>query len=302
MTKIYWYAPFNNAGELETAVELAKSPSIDLMVQSIAERFGRALDTASPGSVRLHRDLPAPSGEGTTRRSVVDRARTAIDRAVKRHRFVKANHFDLIHLHTYNPVTDWLAIPLLKRLSPIVIQSVHNVRPHDSVFPHRMETILLRQGYGACTAIFVAHPILKSMLVDEMGVFADRIHIVPFALTMPVVPPRTCDPDPPRPVRFLFFGTFRNNKGIEVLVEAIDLLESMSGSVGHDCEFVCAGRGAAVRCGRRGRRRDCWTTDRLRPAGRRRQRRWRVRPCRPRRTRRCRCGFRRPRCRRHRRW
>jgi hypothetical protein len=58
MTKIYWYAPFNNAGELETAVELAKSPSIDLMVQSIAERFGRALDTASPGSVRLHRDLP----------------------------------------------------------------------------------------------------------------------------------------------------------------------------------------------------------------------------------------------------
>jgi hypothetical protein len=94
---------------------------------------------------------------------------------VKRHRFVKANHFDLIHLHTYNPVTDWLAIPLLKRLSPIVIQSVHNVRPHDSVFPHRMETILLRQGYGACTAIFVAHPILKSMLVDEMGVFADRI-------------------------------------------------------------------------------------------------------------------------------
>lgn len=246
MTRIYWYAPFNNTGELETAIELAEFDEIDLTVQSLVERFGEPLSAETSAQVKLIRDLPAPSGEGSKRRTVVDRARVAIERAVRRHRIVKRGAFDLIHLHTFNPITDWLALVLLKRHTRLLIQTVHNVRPHDSIFPRRVETILLSTGYRSCDAIFVAHPLLTKMLVDEMRVDAKRVHIVPFALTMPLVALRKDGESiGDGPVRFLFFGTLRNNKGIDVLLEAVRVFDVRATKAGVSYELIIAGRGEA---------------------------------------------------------
>lgn len=241
MKNLYWYAPFNNAGEISTATALAAAPDVELTVQSIARRFGAHLDDPSAGRFTLVRDLPAPSGE-ETKRSTFDRLRVAVERAVRRHRLVKAGQFDLLHLHTYNPLTDWAAIPLLRRHARVVIQSVHNVRPHDSQFPRPIETWLLRIGYRACTAILVAHELLAKSLVDDFAVPAERVFIVPFALSADFL-----DARPPRaataPVRYLFFGTLRNNKGVEVLIDALDHLASSGSDVDRDYRVHFAGRG-----------------------------------------------------------
>lgn len=243
MTRIYWYAPFNNTGELETATELAKLDPVDITVESLAERFGVQLPANDLGRLTLIRDLPAPSGEGARRRSVLDRGRVAIERSIRRHRLVQKSGFDLVHLHTFNPITDWIALSLLKRHTGLLIQSVHNVRPHDSMFPPRVETVLFGRGYRTCDAIFVAHPLLKEMLVDEMNVKPERIHIVPFALTMPVFAERPMNEPEVRPVTFLFFGTFRHNKGIDVLLAALARLDERASTAGVDYRVVFAGRG-----------------------------------------------------------
>lgn len=238
--RIFWYAPFNNAGELDTAREVAKVRGLSLTVESIGERFGRPLPSTEHGNLELVRDLPAPSGEGGRRRSRFDRARVAIERAIRRHRLVKRGGFDLVHLHTFNAVTDWIAIPLLKRHCPVVIQSVHNVRPHDSVLPKPIESAVLRVGYRSCSAVIVAHGLLGDLLVGEFGVRPDRVSVVPFALTMPILPTRDYG-DRAGPVKFLVFGTMRNNKGIDVLIEALDGLDPGAADV--EIGIHIAGRG-----------------------------------------------------------
>lgn len=243
MTNIYWYAPFNNAGEMATASSLAASPDVDLTVQSIARRFGEPLGDPSDGRFELIRDLPAPSGE-ETRRSVPDRLRVAVERAWRRHRLVRSGRFDLLHLHTYNPLTDWAAIPLLRRRSRVLVQSVHNVRPHDSVVPQRIETQLLRIGYRSCTAIFVAHDLLARSLIEDFAVPADRVFVVPFALSVDLLEVRRPHATE-GPVRYLFFGTLRNNKGVEVLIDALDLLASADPRPDREYRVHFAGRGEA---------------------------------------------------------
>ena len=41
VSSVFWYAPFDNAGEMAVAEALARSPYVDLTVQSISERFGQ---------------------------------------------------------------------------------------------------------------------------------------------------------------------------------------------------------------------------------------------------------------------
>lgn len=243
MTRVYWYAPFNNAGELETAVEVAAFRSIALTVQAVDQRFGQALSSDDAIGFDLVRDLPAPSGEGPRTRTAFDRARVAVERAVRRHRLVRSQQFDIIHLHTFNPITDWLAIPMLRRQAKLVIQSVHNVRPHDSVMPRPIESLALRLGYRSCSTILVAHPVLRDMLVTEMGVPADRVSIMPFALTMPIMPARNHQASGQGPVRFLFFGTLRNNKGVAVLAAALHDLHTIAEGGPPEFTVHIAGRG-----------------------------------------------------------
>jgi len=66
--------------------------------------------------------------------------------------------------------------------------------------------------------IIVAHESLRSRLVNEFDLPADRISVVP--LPSPVV---TMASDHPAeaPRELLFFGTMRRNKGIDVLLNAI---------------------------------------------------------------------------------
>jgi len=241
--KLYWYAPFDNASESELAVVMTDdgvvgNDAIDLTVQSCSHRFGAPLDTRPLGRYALVRDLPPPAGELGKRRTPLRQLMVVLQRSVRRRRLIRAGDFGVVHLHTFNLLSDWVALPRLRRLSPLLVQSVHDVRPQRRRLPRRIETALLSRGYRACDGIIVAHPYLRTMLVEQFGVEERRVRIVPLpVLTLPGLSQRPRRA-PGAPLQVLFFGTLRENKGMRVLFDAISMSEGESG-----LQFTIAGRG-----------------------------------------------------------
>lgn len=233
--KLYWYAPFDNASELELARAVADGTD-DLVLHSVYSRFGTRLPADDDG-VTLVRDLPAPANELWDHSTRLRRAKVALNRARFRHRAISSDDFDVVHLHTFNMFTDWLALRLLRRPGRPLVLSIHNVRPHDQRGPRFLETLLHRAGYLVPDRLIVAHETLRSRVSKEFGIPLDRISVVP--LPSPVVAQRSDDPVT-EPKELLFFGTLRKNKGIDVLLDAITAIPTDEPVV-----FRFAGRGDA---------------------------------------------------------
>jgi glycosyltransferase involved in cell wall biosynthesis len=233
--RIYWYAPFDNASELELAQAVVGEVE-DLVLHSVYSRFGVRLPKAAR-ELTLVRDLPAPASELYVRSTRYRRAKVALNRARLRHREITRGDFDLVHLHTFNMFTDWLALRLLRKEGRPLVLSVHNVRPHERRGPRGIETILHRYAYQLPDRLIVAHESLRSRLADEFDIPLERISVVP--LPSPVV---TMASDRPaeNPKELLFFGTLRRNKGIDVLLNAISAMPRDAPIV-----FRFAGRGDA---------------------------------------------------------
>lgn len=235
---IYWYAPFNNAFEENLSHLVAAELSHHLTIQTVSHRFGIPLPDASTDAVRFIRDLPPPAGELGEHRSTRRQVMVVRERARRRERLAASNTFSLAHLHTFNLFSDWAAIPRLRRNVPIVIQSVHDVRPHLKRLPKFIETSMLGHGYRSCDALIVADQFLADLLIQDFKVSREKVFIVPLPVRdLPLVQHlekrRAGDY-----LSILFFGTFRENKGIQVLIDAIDRL---SGS--EQLRFHFAGRG-----------------------------------------------------------
>jgi glycosyltransferase involved in cell wall biosynthesis len=231
--RIYWYAPFDNASELELAQAVVGQVE-DLTLHSVYSRFGVRLPRADR-QLTLVRDLPAPANELYARSTRYRRAKVALDRARLRHREITHGDFDLVHLHTFNMFTDWGALRLLKSEERPLVLSIHNVRPHERRGPRSVETLLHRLAYQVPDRLIVAHESLKSRLHREFDIPADHVSVVP--LPSPVV---TMASDHPAedPKEVLFFGTLRRNKGIDVLLNAIAAVPRSAPVV-----FRFAGRG-----------------------------------------------------------
>jgi len=233
--KLYWYAPFDNASELELARAVAHGTE-DLVLHSVYSRFGTRLPEADD-EVTLVRDLPAPANELWDHSTRLRRAKVALNRARFRHRAISSGDFDVVHLHTFNMFTDWLALRLLRRPGRPLVLSIHNVRPHDQRGPRVLETLLHRAGYLVPDRLIVAHETLRTRVAKEFRIPPTRISVVP--LPSPVVDQRSDDPVTD-PKELLFFGTLRKNKGIDVLLDAITAIPTEEPVV-----FRFAGRGDA---------------------------------------------------------
>jgi glycosyltransferase involved in cell wall biosynthesis len=214
--RLYWYAPFDNASELELAHAVVRQTD-RLVLHSVYSRFGVPLPDAAH-QLTLVRDLPAPANELWERSTRYRRAKVALNRARFRHREITRGDFDLVHLHTFNMFTDWLALRLLKKEGRPLVLSIHNVRPHERRGPRIVETLLHRWAYRVPDRLVVAHESLRNRVVREFGILPERISVVP--LPSPTVTLRSDEPRE-NPKELLFFGTLRQNKGIEVLLDAI---------------------------------------------------------------------------------
>jgi glycosyltransferase involved in cell wall biosynthesis len=234
----YWYAPFNNAFEEDLGIRVADILQREVVIQTCSHRFGLRLPDVSTTFARFARDLPPPAGELGENRSLIRRANVVRDRSSRRYALVCSNNFSLAHLHTFNIFSDWAAIRRLRTKVPVIIQSVHDVRPHIQHLPKRIETSLLGRGYRSFDALIVAHSHLAELLINDFGIDPERISVVPLPVRdfPEVVPlgPRF----PGQKLSVLFFGTFRENKGIRVLIEAIDRLRDEE-----NLRFTFAGRG-----------------------------------------------------------
>lgn len=103
VSNVYWYAPFDNAGEMGGAEELARRADRDLTEQSIALRFGCPFGPRNYHVVRLRRDTPLSANERHGRITVALRSWPAADRSKRRSSKVHRGSCDLLSLNADGP-------------------------------------------------------------------------------------------------------------------------------------------------------------------------------------------------------
>jgi glycosyltransferase involved in cell wall biosynthesis len=148
---------------------------------------------------------------------------------------LKTGGFDISCQYHLNPFVDWFYLPKSPSRTAMVA-FVHDVRPHEARVPNTLEHVFLKGTYRAADELVVYHVSLKSSLVEEFGLNAKNIHVLRHPLHPPAPGLRPSVVD--GPLRVLFFGTFRANKGLEVLIRAAASLRHQSGIT-----FHVAGRG-----------------------------------------------------------
>lgn len=120
-----------------------------------------------------------------------------------------------------------------------MIVSVHDVMPHQSRLPTWLEVGIHRLLYKVRGDIVVAHSALRDRLVRDFSVSPRRIHVIPLPLEKVDRAAASRGVDATDRPLILFFGTLRENKGIDVLILAAEMLRNA------DATICVAGRGSA---------------------------------------------------------
>jgi glycosyltransferase involved in cell wall biosynthesis len=228
---VYWYWPYLRREELVLADGLVQ-PGDRLLVETTPRPTDPIVAT---GPYEVRATLPAVEEvDERTVRWALSRAGTYVGRARARRRTVAHGGFDVAHVVYLNPFTDAFDLRGLAKRVPLVC-SVHDVVPHQSRVPAPVERRLLRAQYGHARMIVVHHDAVRRRLLAEFPVEPDRVVVVPWPIAAEPVAPRA-----EGPVTVLFFGTFRRNKGVDLLLTAIERLRGET-----DARFVFAGRGFA---------------------------------------------------------
>jgi glycosyltransferase involved in cell wall biosynthesis len=237
--KVYWYWPYLRREELALA-EGVVGQDDHLVVHTTPRPSDPIISPNPQWEVRPTLPAVADRSEGSAR-WVASRGVTYTRRALARRRTVDAGDFDVCHVVYLNPFTDPIALWDLERKVPLV-STVHDVVPHNSRVPARVERQLLAVQYRNAGTLLVHHESVGKRLVREFELDPARVAVVP--LQIPVIGGAGArahaggaDARAARPT-VLFFGTFRRNKGI---VELLDAIERLRGET--DARFVFAGRG-----------------------------------------------------------
>jgi glycosyltransferase involved in cell wall biosynthesis len=217
---------------------LARGATADddtLLLHALSVPAGQARSEVTDG-VRVVADLPGPdSATEWSPRWALDRSTMLRRRIRGRQALIEHEQPDIVHLHLLHYMLDAFALRSLGR-RPLV-STVHDVTPHHHRLPAQLERALLRRTYEHAGRIVVYHDYLRRRLVAEHGVDPARVRVIPH----PVRPRRPRNEVAEnRPFTVLFFGAFRRNKGIAVLLEAVNQLRDLP-----DLRFVFAGRGVA---------------------------------------------------------
>jgi glycosyltransferase involved in cell wall biosynthesis len=229
---VYWYWPFLRREELSLAAGV-----VDEGDRLLVHTTPRPADPIVSPDPRWVVDDTLPAVEDHAEGSIpwmASRGLTYARRAVARRRTARHGAFDVAHVVYLNPFTDPFTLHALGRHVPLV-SSVHDVVPHNTRVPRAFEERLLALEYRTAGTLLVHHESIGRRLTGEYGVDPARVVVVPLQIPPPEVERATRPPGPPT---VLFFGAFRRNKGIDVLLDAIAQLRGEL-----DARFVFAGRG-----------------------------------------------------------
>jgi glycosyltransferase involved in cell wall biosynthesis len=149
---------------------------------------------------------------------------------------VRSQNFDVAHVMFLNYFTDAVDLRLLVRRVPLV-STVHDVVPHKNRLPVPVVRAALGSVYRAAGHLVATHPEVRRRLVADFDVDPSRVSVVPLPVHARQEPVARVLPSD-RPVRLLFFGTIRPNKGVHVLLRALHQLPA------EQVELVIAGQAA----------------------------------------------------------
>jgi glycosyltransferase involved in cell wall biosynthesis len=233
---VYWYWPFLRREELVLAEGFVRPG--DRLVVHTTPRPNDPI-TAINDTYEVRDTVPGVADvDERTVRWAASRARTYTDRVAARSRAIAVGAYDVAHLIYLNPFTDAFDLRGLARQVPLV-SSVHDVVPHQSRVPEPVERRLLQAQYDHAGLIVVHHDAVRRRLLAEFSVDPDRVVPVPLPITVePAAAVAPSEGRADRPVTVLFFGTFRRNKGVDVLLAAIEALRGEAAA-----RFHFAGRG-----------------------------------------------------------
>lgn len=228
--RILWYWPHPQQ-VLNPAAEPLLRAGDSLVVQCLATYQGQRGDDPR---VEFRRELPLSPGlrrfPAVARR--VLRNESYVRRAVLRERLVRGNKFDVCHVETPNYLTDALALTRIRRLVPLVLV-VHDVVPHEERLPDSIERRLLHRVYRSADVYVVLHEVIGARLTNDFGVDPADVVVGEHPLTSVDAPtaPGLLERagGAPTPVNVLFFGTFRHDKGLPVLLDAAHRLKGEVG-------------------------------------------------------------------------
>lgn len=230
--EIYWYWPFLRREELVLAEGLLQPG--DRLVVHTTPRPSDPIASPVGSLVEIRATVPAvQDADERTLRWLASRSLTYVGRSRARRQAVAGGRFDVAHLIYLNPFTDAFDLRGLARRVPLVA-SVHDVVPHQSRVPAPVERALLQAQYRHAGILIAHHDSVRRRLLAEFDVDPEQVVVVPLPISVETKAPRL-DAGPPT---VLFFGTFRRNKGVDVLLAAI---ESLKGET--DARFHFAGRG-----------------------------------------------------------
>jgi glycosyltransferase involved in cell wall biosynthesis len=213
--KLLWYWPFARPEELDWARSVAERGNRVTVV--VIDREGAPVSSESDQSIGLDVARVLPDVDRSTTsgpRWLWSRARTYVQRARVRRRVLREGSFDVVHYHYLNRFTDaW------RRPEGLWVASIHDVSPHRPRLG-ALEDRLARFMYRRPDGLIVHHQWLRQALEGGFGVAPGRIRVVPHQV-FPVVDPceRAAGESTPT---ILFFGALRQNKGLDVLLAAIE--------------------------------------------------------------------------------
>jgi len=232
---IYWYWPFLRREEMVLADGLLR-PGDRLVVQTTPRPSDPIVSHDPAREIRATLPGVRDRAEGSAA-WLLSRGSTYIRRARARRRALRDESFGVAHIVYLNPFTDALDLASLQRHVPIV-STVHDVVPHHSRVPDAVERRLLRSQYRYAGTILVHHDSVRRRLLAEFPIDPSRVVMIPLPISEVSRPaPDSASEGPPT---VLFFGTFRRNKGVDVLLQAI---AALTGEI--EARFVFAGRGFA---------------------------------------------------------
>jgi glycosyltransferase involved in cell wall biosynthesis len=137
-----------------------------------------------------------------------------------------------VHLLFPFYLTDWITIGRLKRRGIKVVLTVHEVFPHKPFLGTNIDMKLLRRMYEYADLLLVHTNSLKKKLFDLFSINPENIHVVPhgvFKLLQSPVDVMTLKKKYHVPINkkvLLFFGTIRGNKGLDILLHAMQELKT----------------------------------------------------------------------------
>jgi len=158
-----------------------------------------------------------------------DRFCRSLINSLRRNRFAVREHFDVVHFQGVGtPLLDQLFLKPLIRHLPVVL-TVHDVKPHYEHFVSRASFI--KRSLQIPHRLIVHYEDGKRQLVDHWGACADHIDVIPHGIMRLQNPP---DPTGARKKLnlpsdcqiILFFGAIRPNKGLDVLLKALEIIKS----------------------------------------------------------------------------